>query len=396
MIRFQTETRERPRMSKQVHSKLLRDAHSEGGGTGASDWLARLVNPGLLTTYVIAGLGGAIAGSLGMPLAWLLGPFFLCGAVSAFGVKLVTLPFGREVSQVAIGLSVGLRFTPAILMAVITLVPAMLAAAVYVVLYTALASLLYRPLAGVTTTTAFFSTAAGGLADTAIVATRFGGDAASVGLVHSLRVSTTVAIVPLLVLAFSTPGTSIALAADTVPDLNSVALVVAATIVALLLARLLRFPNPWMVGPMLAGIAMGASGKVSLGIPEFVIILAQLLLGTWLGCQFRRETLARLPRVAISGAFVTLLMIGAAFAGALALSASTGLGLSTAFLAVAPAGMPEMVITSRVMNLDAGTVTAFHITRILVVCMTLSLVYHAYHYLSRVLHSLPVHKGDND
>ena len=147
---------------------------------------------------------------------------------------------------------------------------------------------------------------------------------------------------------------------------------------------------------MLAGIAMGASGKVSLGIPEFVIILAQLLLGSWLGCQFRRETLARLPRVAISGAFVTLLMIGAAFAGALALSASTGLGLSTAFLAVAPAGMPEMVITSRVMNLDTGTVTAFHITRILVVCMTLSLVYQAYQYLSRVLHSFPVHKGDND
>ena len=375
---------------------MPRDSHSEGGETGPSDWPVWAVIPGLLTTYAIAGLGGATADSIGMPLAWLLGPFFLCGAVSAFGIKLVTLPFGREVSQVAIGLSVGLRVTPAILMAVITLVPAMLAAAAYVVLYTALASLLFRPLAGVTTTTAFFSTAAGGLADTAIVASRFGGDTASVGLVHSLRVSTTVAVVPLLVLAFSTPGANIAVAADTVPDLNSAVLVVAAMIPALFLARLLRFPNPWIVGPMLAGIALGASGMVSLVIPEFVITLAQILLGTWLGCQFRRETLARLPRVAISGAVVTLLMIAAAFAGALAISASTGLGLSTAFLALAPAGMPEMVITSKVMNLDTGIVTAFHVTRILVVCTTLSLVYYAYRHLTRILHTLPFYKGDND
>ena len=216
------------------------------------------------------------------------------------------------------------------------------------------------------------------------------------GLVHSLRVSTTVAIVPLLVPAFSTPGASIALVADTIPDLHSVVPVVAATIVALFLARLPRFPNPWMVGPMLAGIALGASGKVSLGIPEFVITLAQILLGTWLGCQFRRENLARLPRVAISGAFVTLLMIDAAFAGALALSTSAGLRLRTAFLALAPVGMPEMVITSKVMNLDAGTVTAFHITCILFVCATLSLVYHAYQYIFRALNPFPVNKGDND
>src|SRR5690606_14303667 len=115
---------------------------------------------------------------------------------------------GREFGQLAVGVAVGLRFTPATLAATVSLLPAMLAATLYVIVivFTFVAALIFRPLAGVDRVTAFLATAAGGVADMAIVAKAHGGDSSAVAIVHALRVSSIVAIVPILVITFGAPG----------------------------------------------------------------------------------------------------------------------------------------------------------------------------------------------
>jgi membrane AbrB-like protein len=329
-------------------------------------------------TYALGALGGLVAHMVGLPLAWMLGPFFLCGVISATGFSLATLPFGRELGQMMVGLSIGLRFTSATLLATLSLVPAMLGSTIYVMAYTMIAAFLFRPIAGANPTTSFFATAAGGMADMAIVAGKRGGDPAAVGIVHAIRVSTTVATVPLLVIAFGTIGTNAVPAAATSQGLFWLAL---AFLLALPAVRLLRgtpIPNPWLVAPMLVGVALSTTDLMSVQMPIELIMLAQLLLGTWLGCQFKREVMARLPRAAFGGALVTLFMIGAAYAGALVLSAATGLSVSTAFLALAPAAMTEMVLTAKAMRLDVELVTAFHVVRIFLVCSTILLVFRVY------------------
>src|SRR3546814_6686636 len=70
-------------------------------------WLLRC-----LLTYALALVGGYVASLLSVPLPWMLGPFFLCGVLSASGLKLAFLPMSREFGQLAVGLTVGLRFTP--------------------------------------------------------------------------------------------------------------------------------------------------------------------------------------------------------------------------------------------------------------------------------------------
>src|SRR3546814_1307089 len=60
-------------------------------------WLLRC-----LLTYALALLGGFVASLLSVPLPWMLGPFFLCGALSAFGLKLAFLPMGRAFGQLAV------------------------------------------------------------------------------------------------------------------------------------------------------------------------------------------------------------------------------------------------------------------------------------------------------
>lgn len=348
----------------------------EGDAPARPDLPRLLLRLGL--TYAIATAAGAAAVWLGMPLPWMLGPFFVFAALSVSGLAFDLVPMGREIGQVAIGTAVGLRFTGEVLVAVVTLLPAMVLATAYVMAFTMLAAFLIRPMARLDPNTAFFATAAGGMADMAHVAERHGGAPGSVAVVHSIRVSLVVALVPFLVYFFGERGTAIAGEGHSADNLLLVATALGA---GLLAARLLRgspLPNRWLVGPILAGMALGVSGLVQVTIPGILILLAQIALGTWLGCRFRRDMLAALPRVTASAVVVAAFMILCAAAGALVLAATTGLPYTTSFLALAPAAVTEMVLTAQVMNLDAEVVSAFHVMRIAVISSTILLVFRVY------------------
>ena len=340
----------------------------------------------LAATYGIAGGAGFLASRLDMPLPWLLGPFFICAVLSASGLPLASMRMGREIGQVIVGLAVGLRFTPAVLTAALVLLPAMLLSTVYVIAVTLIAALMFRPLARVDVTTAFFATAAGGMADMALVARQFGGDPNAVAIVHALRVSGVVAVVPMLVVAFGVPGTAADGAAGLAQNPLLLALALAVAAASAVLLRPTPLPNPWLVGPIFVGIALGGSGLLALRVPSLLIVLAQVLIGTWLGSQFKREILVTLPRVASAGIVASLFMIAAAGLGALVLAALTPLPLTTSFLALAPAAVTEMVITAQAMHLDAEIVTAFHVMRIGIVSSTILLVFSLYRKLVGSLH----------
>ncbi len=76
-------------------------------------------------TLAIGTLGGFAASAIHMPLAWMLGPFLFCAAGSLLGLPLMSVPHGREAGQVVVGLAIGLRFTAAVLVATLALLPAM-------------------------------------------------------------------------------------------------------------------------------------------------------------------------------------------------------------------------------------------------------------------------------
>nr|CAD6606878.1 ammonia monooxygenase [Rhizobium sp. TCK] len=331
----------------------------------------------LALTYAIAAVSGFAAKAVNMPLPFMLGPFFVMAALSIFGFRSVLIPMGRELGQVAIGVAVGMRFTPAVLAAMTGLLPAMALGTLYVIVFTLVAAFIFKPLAKVDDVTAFFATAAGGVADMATVAKDYGGAPGSVAVVHAMRVSGVVAIVPFLVVLFGQPGNA--------PDATVVEsdwlLVLVSLALGYLMARLLKptpLPNPWLVGPIFMGIIIGVLGLYSVKIPSPLIGIAQIMLGTWLGCQFKRDLLAALPRVTFSALVISLFMIGCAALGAVVLTLATGLPYPTSFLSLAPAAVTEMVVTAQVMHLEAEVVTAFHVLRIAVVSSTVLIVFKFY------------------
>ncbi|GLK69991.1 AbrB family transcriptional regulator [Ancylobacter dichloromethanicus] len=337
----------------------------------------------VLATYAIAAAAGYAASLIHMPLPWMLGPLFVCGVLNVSGAPLQAGPHLREIGQVIVGLAIGMRFTPHLLLASLQLLPAMLVATLYIIVATFIGALIMRPLARIDPTTAFFATAAGGMADMAVVAAARGGDTSAVSIVHALRVTTVVSIVPFMVFAFGEAGTVYTADPATSHDLLLLGL---GLVVAYLGAHALRptpIPNPWLLGSLLPSAVLGASGLLNVAVPGALIVAAQVMIGVWLSMRFRRDLFVRLPRVAASGLLVGVLLIFAAAIGAEVLSLATGLPLTTSFLALAPAAITEMVLTAKAMHADAELVTAFHIVRIAVIASTILLVFRVYRFVLR-------------
>lgn len=341
-------------------------------------WWSRLI-----ATYAVAAAAGYVAAWLHVPLPWMLGPLFVCGMLNVAGAPLQAGPHLREIGQVIVGLAIGMRFTPHLLLVSFELLPAMLAATLYIIVATFLGALLMRPLARIDATTAFFATAAGGMADMAVVAAARGGDTNAVSIVHALRVTTVVSIVPFMVFAFGELGTISQVDPAASHDLLLLGL---GLVVAYLGAQALRptvIPNPWLLGSLLPSAALGASGLLNVAVPGILIVAAQIMIGVWLSMRFRRDLFMRLPRVAAAGLLIALLLILAAAVGAEVLSLATGLPLTTSFLALAPAAITEMVLTAKAMHADAELVTAFHIVRIAVISSTILVVFRVYRFVLR-------------
>jgi len=341
----------------------------------------------ILLTYAVGAACGAGALALGMPLPWMLGPFFVFAALSSAGLRVRLVPHGRELAQVAIGLAIGLRFTAPVIGVLALLLPQMALATAYLIGVTLVGAVLFRWLAGVDPVTAFFATAAGGVADMAMVAERFGGVPSSVAVVHAMRVSLVVASAPFIVLGAMGGGSNAAAGLGAPGSLAGAPLLAAGLAAAYVAARVLRptaLPNPWLVGPILAGMVLAFAGVQDLVVPGWMIMVAQVVLGVWLGCQFRRDLLTALPRVTMAAVAVAGFLIVMAIAGALMLAHLAGLPFSTAFLSLAPAAVTEMVLTAKVMGLDAETVAAFHVMRIVIVSSTILLVFRLYCALGRI------------
>lgn len=330
---------------------------------------------------LIGGAGGYAASRLSVPLAWILGPLFTCSAATLLGLRLRPVPYGRQVAHAVVGLAIGLRLTPAVLAATAGLLPAAVAATLYMIGVTTAAAFLLRRLTQTDRRTAFFGSAAAGMAEMAILASERGGDAQAVSIVHAIRITGIVVVVPLLVFAFGAdegfPDPPVQAATGWL-ELGGV---IALGLLAAYLATPFRIPSPWFLVPTMVG-AMVAAAWTAIEIPWLLLVVAQLVLGIALGCRFERTMLRRLPRMIAAAFIIAVLLIVASVAGAGVLSAATGLSFATSFLAIAPAGVTEMVLTARIMHLDAATVTAFQLMRILLINSSILIVYRLFERLS--------------
>src|SRR5262249_36669791 len=128
-----------------------------------------------------------------------------------------------------------------------------------------------------------------------------------------------------------------------------------------------RSPNAWLMAPLFIAAAVGNLGLIEGRMPDILLIAAQVVIGSALGAQFRPEFLTRLFGLLWASCLVVVFSAGAVGLFGAAVGWLMGYPVATMVLATAPAGIAEMVLTGKVLGLDATMIAGFQLMRIIIV-----------------------------
>jgi len=156
----------------------------------------------------------------------------------------------------------------------------------------------------------------------------------------------------------------------TVPfDPGKLALLAAVVACVGALARRFNVPNAFMIGPLLATIAITAAGIETSSMPTPFSSGGQVLLACALGARFQQSFVRHAPRFVAALVPSVLLTLSLAGLLALLLSWASGLYLGTMLLSCSPGGIAEMAITAKVLRIGVPLVTAAHVARFVIVVL---------------------------
>lgn len=332
------------------------------------------LNPAL--GLLMCALAGGAFAWLHIPLPWLLGPLLAMAACNFAGAELRAVRGSRETGQVAIGIALGLYFTPEVGRYVLSHWLLLLGAGVFAIALGVLGGVILARLGDVDRGTAFFASVPGGAAEMTLLGERYGARPDRIALAQSLRILIVVFVVPFALTYSGAHGTDpYVAAAGTSFDWQRLGLLIgAAALVGLAITRA-GLPNAFMFGPLALTIVLMTCEVRLSSIPTELTNIAQLLIGWVLGSRFERRSLASAPRYVVAAIASILVGVACAAAFGAALAWASGLSVATLVLATAPGGIAEMCITAKVLQLGVPFVTAAHVSRVLLLILSTGPVY---------------------
>lgn len=322
-----------------------------------------------LAGLAVGTAGGALFDWLGTPIPWLLGSLLTVAAVNLAGWRIRCPAGGRQTGQIFIGAVIGLYFTPAVGAVVAGQFPWMVLVAIVSLAVGVLGAVLQTRIAGLDRASAFLASVPGGMAEMIALADKLKADPVSLAVSQLVRVTIILVTIPAFITYLGEPGTD--LFAPAVRDVDGVGLVIllggcAAVTLAL---NWVGMTNAWMLGAcaFAAGVTLA---EISLSaMPREFLIAAQVLIGVSVGQRFEREAMARAPRVILSSAITTAVLIATSVVLAALVSAATDVSIWSMITATAPGGLAEMSITAQLLGLGVPLVTAYHVTRVFMITL---------------------------
>lgn len=313
---------------------------------------------------VIGLLGGSLCAIARVPLPWLIGPLVAVAASRFAGLHVGALPGGRQVGQWLIGTALGLYFTPDVAALVARLWWMLLVGGAFALALGYLCGYLLHRLTGVDKTTAVFASVPGGAAEMSVLGERHGARVEVIAAAQSLRIAIVVLTVPAIFAALGLHGTDPFRQGTSEVHLPGLVALLAATLLGGALLARAGMPNAFVLGALAVAIPLTIADVNLSAMPRPLSNAAQLLLGCALGARFERSFARQAPRVigAVIVSVAAAMLLSALLAWMLA--AASGLNVATLVLATAPGGIAEMAITAKVLELGVPVVTAFHVTRV--------------------------------
>ncbi len=320
--------------------------------------------PSLVCLYAASGAAGLIGAMLGLPLPWMIGPLIMSGVLTASGTLNVRVPIKtRPFGQITVATFVGAHFTPAAFHSLLQTAPLLIAVSLFTLVASLLVAIVQRRLFGTDGVTAFLSVVPTSPVEAGVLAENHGISPAPVIFAQTMRIALVVTAFPLMLYVAGDAPVSV-----TPPEVDhgfvAFCVTLAGAIAGPFLFKTLRLNNPFFLGPLFMAAALSALGQPVFDIPQPVLALAQVVLGTWLGSCFTRETFTERKSLVSSVIVTSAMLLALCVLGAYVASRVMGGNFPTMVLGFAPGGTTEMALTAGILGQDVALVTAMHLARI--------------------------------
>lgn len=335
--------------------------------------MGKIAGPLFLLAIGLA--GGLIAKAIGTPIPFMLGSLITVGtfATLATSPRLKGLSFPMPVREgfvAVIGTMIGGTFTIDGLKDFQSAWLSAIAILIFIALCLAMNYQIFRKLGGYGKATAFYSSMPGGLIDSVTIGESAGGDARILTIQHFVRIAIIVTIVPLGYWAWT--GDAVGSASGMTLDVNHVTagltdyfIIATAALLGFFGGRVLRIPAYIIVGPMVAAALVHLTGLTQAQLPDWMLDLAQLVVGTAFGSRFAGLNRQMLLRALLLGLVTSTAMLAVGIVIAAGLTGPLGQSLHVMILCFAPGGVSEMGLIALSLNANPIFVTAHHLLRIL-------------------------------
>lgn len=332
--------------------------------------------PQITLALLVGTIGGAVFYLLNLPLPWMLGALFATMTASLAKAPILG-PAGLRPAVVAvIGVLLGSHFTPDIIAEASAWTSTVAILIVYVIVVALVVVPFYRFAGRFDWITAYFAGMPGGLSEMIEIGEASGAKPAPIILAHSLRVVVTIAAIAFWfrIVEGHAVGASMGAAEAPLTWLDAL-LLFASAIVGSVIGRKLRFPAPTFLGPLLISALLHLAGLTESAPPSLLVITAQVLLGTILGCRFQGISARTVVPAAALAIGATVLTMGIALCAGVAMGQLADVAPDQALLALAPGGLTEMGLIALAIQADVAFVALHHVVRILFVIVLAPLAF---------------------
>lgn len=324
-------------------------------------------------TIVIGAAGACVLGLAGMPAGWLSGSIVAVSTAALVGRPVFIPPQLGRVVYVVLGISLGSSVTPSTVASMITWPLSIVALGVAMAAITLSVTLYLKFVHGWDTLSALFAATPGALAQAMALAQDTGANVRAIAMVQTVRLFILAVALPLAFAAFGVVGMSPPRGAPGpwAQTLAELAVIIAASSGAALLAYRFNLPGGLIVGSMTASGVLHGAGWVHAFLPVPVAICSFIVMGAMIGTRLGGADIRQLARLGLVG--IGALLVGTSVACLFAAAVAWLLTLRTDSLVIAyaPGAMEAMTIIAFALHLDPVFVGVHQLARFTFMSMVL-------------------------
>jgi uncharacterized protein len=326
-----------------------------------------------LTQILVAGLGGLVFHSLGLPAAWLSGAAI---AGILWGMTRWAKPMPRGLVDIAMlisGSAMGAAVTPEAIAAIGRYPGSLILLVIGVVAISGASSLWLMRISGWRKADAVLASAPGALSTVMAVAADRKADVPSVAIVQNVRLLFLVVLLPALVVLTGEAGAGSRLVGIGLPiaDAASIGIMLLLGLIIGEILKKLNVAAPLLLGATIVSALGHGTGAIDGVMPPAIATCGLVLIGLFIAGRFRNIQRSALKKalVASIGSFAMGMTVAAVFAAVAARVA--GVSFANSLVAFAPGGLEAMTVLALVLGLDPLYVGIHHLARFLGIAFVL-------------------------